>query len=67
LFSFDLTIILNQVWSGLIASPLDKDAHFGHNIALVRLLCLHGGKEGQKFICPLYVVLELLEYIWVIL
>jgi hypothetical protein len=23
-----------------------------HFIALVRLLCLHGGKERQKFVCP---------------
>jgi hypothetical protein len=31
------------------------------------LLCLHGGKERQKFICPFYIVLEILEYTRVIL
>jgi hypothetical protein len=44
----------------MIASPLDKNAHFGHNVALVRLLCQHGGKERKKSSA-------LLEYIWVIL
>ncbi len=69
LFCFVLIcfIILNWVWSGLIASPLDKNAQFAHYIALMRLLCLHGGKERQKFVCPLYIVLEILEHIWVIL
>jgi hypothetical protein len=58
---------LERVWSGLIASPLDNNAQFGHYIALVRLLCLHGGKERQKFVCPFYIVLEILEYTRVIL
>jgi hypothetical protein len=46
---------------------LDKNGQFGHYIALVRLLCLHGGKEIQKFICPFYIVLEILENTRVIL
>ncbi len=47
--------------------PLDKNAQFCHYIKLVRLLCLHGGKERHKFGCLLYIVLEILEYNWVIL
>jgi hypothetical protein len=67
LFVLFCFIILNRVWSGLIASSLDKNAQFGHYIALVWLLCLHSRKERQKFVCPFYIVLEILEYTGVIL
>ncbi len=45
-------LILIRVWSDLCASWSDKNNLLSHFIAPVQLLCLHGGKERQKLVCP---------------
>ena len=47
-----LFYVLNRVWSDLNASLVDKNTQYGYYIALVWLLCLHGGKERQNIVCP---------------
>ena len=44
--------ILIRVWSDLCASWRDKNDLLGHYIPPVQLLCLYGGKERQKLVCP---------------
>ncbi len=44
------------VWSDLYASSHSKYGLLGHNIAPVRLLCLYGGKERQKLVCPYHCI-----------
>ncbi len=46
----------NRVWSDLYASSHGKYGLSGHNIAPVQLLCLYGGKETQKLVCPYHCI-----------